>query len=440
MYNKIAIIGDAILDENFVVDVKNNHEIDRPLFSILNKKITKPGGAANICCHLENFEISFDYYGLLDQESFCILDNYFNVYNSILLDNCNRNSRKKRFYENGSYLFRIDDEKENYGFDKFALNEYQNRLCKNIKKEKYDIAILSDYNKGLFNYFDINNYFSSLNNDCLKIVDPKKGPVSKWRGCDIIKPNQIEAKDLSKKDHWKDQAEFIKKETNAKAVLITQAADGVVGIIENDFFEFRPFAKVIPNSVVGAGDCFVGLFAYALFSNKKIKESVEYAFNGSSKFVVDNKFLYPFDLVSKKSIDYRSLINRDFTLCFTNGCFDILHLGHIELLKFAKSKADKLVVALNSNKSVNLQNKSHSLINDLEIRRKIIESLEFVDFVIDFDEVTPYDLIKKIKPDVLVKGSDYENPVGSDIVLNVEKFDILDDFSTTKFIEKIKKL
>ena len=60
--------------------------------------------------------------------------------------------------------------------------------------------------------------------------------------------------------------------------------------------------------------------------------------------------------------------------------------------------------------------------------------------MIDFDEVTPYDLIKKIKPDVLVKGSDYENPVGSDIVLNVEKFDILDDFSTTKFIEKIKKL
>ena len=136
MYNKIAIIGDAILDENFVVDVKNNPEIDRPLFSILNKKITKPGGAANICCHLENFEISFDYYGLLDQESFCILDNYFNVYNSILLDNCNRNSRKKRFYENGSYLFRIDDEKENYGFDKFALNKYQNRLQEVISNKE----------------------------------------------------------------------------------------------------------------------------------------------------------------------------------------------------------------------------------------------------------------------------------------------------------------
>jgi len=115
-----------------------------------------------------------------------------------------------------------------------------------------------------------------------------------------------------------------------------------------------------------------------------------------------------------------------------------LHPGHIELLKFAKSKGDKLVVALNSDESVKKQNKSHELINNFETRSKLISSLDFVDFVVCFEEKDPLNLIKQINPDFLVKGGDWPNPVGADLVKEVFIFDLEKDYSTTKIIEKIK--
>jgi len=436
--NKIAVIGDAILDIKYNLSKKINPEISSPLF-LVDKGICTPGGSANICNHLINFEIDFDYFGLLDSQTFSCLDSNFNAFNSVVFQNAIRNPIKKRYYEDDNYLFRIDEELINYGLNKKLLNYYQFNLIKNIKQQDYKIAIFSDYNKGLFNEIDVESYIQSLNKDCLKIVDPKKGPVSKWHGCDIIKPNHIEAKELScGKEDWKEQASFIQKETGAKSVIITQAGDGVVGIINKEFFEIRPEEKIEVKSVVGAGDCFMALLSFSLFENNSIYDSIKYAFRGSSKFVKDNKILHPLDLYEKKYIDPHELKNRNFTLCFTNGCFDILHLGHIELLKFAKSKADKLVVALNTDKSVLSQNKSHSLVNDLETRIKTIESLEFVDYVVDFNQTTPYEVIKIIKPDVLVKGDEYENPIGSDLVKKVEKFRMIEGFSTTNYINKIK--
>jgi D-beta-D-heptose 7-phosphate kinase/D-beta-D-heptose 1-phosphate adenosyltransferase len=109
-------------------------------------------------------------------------------------------------------------------------------------------------------------------------------------------------------------------------------------------------------------------------------------------------------------------------------------------LKFAKSKCDKLVVGVNSDHSVSQLNKSHPLINDLKTRIKFLESLEFVDFVVVFNEDNPYELIKKIMPDVLIKSTEYESPIGSDLVKKVEFFPVIADLSTTKIIEKIKKL
>jgi len=127
---------------------------------------------------------------------------------------------------------------------------------------------------------------------------------------------------------------------------------------------------------------------------------------------------------------------------FTNGCFDILHIGHIHILREAKSFGDVLVVGLNSDESVKrLKGNNHPLITD-QYRREILLELKCVDDVVIFNEDTPYELIKKVCPDIIVKGGDYtiEEVVGHDIVDKTIIVDFLYNISTSDIIKKAKKL
>jgi len=129
---------------------------------------------------------------------------------------------------------------------------------------------------------------------------------------------------------------------------------------------------------------------------------------------------------------------------FTNGCFDILHLGHIDYLEKARGKGDKLIVGLNTDNSVSRLKGPERPLNVEHARARLLAALEFVDAVTFFEEDTPYELIKSVKPDILVKGSDYlaENIIGADIVMenggSVETIDLIEGFSTTSLIDKIK--
>lgn len=130
-------------------------------------------------------------------------------------------------------------------------------------------------------------------------------------------------------------------------------------------------------------------------------------------------------------------------IVFSNGCFDILHRGHVEYLSKAAAKGDVLIIGLNTDASVKRLKGPTRPVNDENARAFVLAALEFVSAVTLFDEDTPYQLINKVQPDVLVKGSDYkpENIVGYDIVMakggRVETIDLVEGFSTTKTIEKI---
>lgn len=121
---------------------------------------------------------------------------------------------------------------------------------------------------------------------------------------------------------------------------------------------------------------------------------------------------------------------------FANGCFDILHRGHIELLEFAKQHGDRLVIGLNSDKSVKKLKGETRPFNNESDRKKVLESIRYVDEVIIFDEETPYKLIKRICPDIIVKGGDYvaTNVVGSDLC-EVLIFDLIDGYSSTQILQ-----
>ncbi len=125
-------------------------------------------------------------------------------------------------------------------------------------------------------------------------------------------------------------------------------------------------------------------------------------------------------------------------LIFTNGCFDILHRGHVELLKFCKGCGNTVYVGLNSDKSVKCLKGENRPVNNQEDRKVMLESLRYVDKVIIFDEETPYKLIQKIRPDIIVKGGDYcpDKVVGNDIA-EVKIFEYVEGYSTTKTIQSI---
>ncbi|MCD4773920.1 MAG: D-glycero-beta-D-manno-heptose 1-phosphate adenylyltransferase [Bacteroidales bacterium] len=151
-------------------------------------------------------------------------------------------------------------------------------------------------------------------------------------------------------------------------------------------------------------------------------------------------------IFSKESLKYQLSVwkFKDKKLVFTNGCFDILHLGHIDYLSKAKSFGDKLIIGLNTDVSVRKIKGENRPITDENSRATILASLLFVDAVILFDEETPYELIKFVQPDVLIKGNDYkvEDIVGYDIVKanggKIETLDLLKGYSTSLIEEKIR--
>ena len=153
------------------------------------------------------------------------------------------------------------------------------------------------------------------------------------------------------------------------------------------------------------------------------------------------------NLISIKSAEdfFENIRKNNSKIVFTNGCFDILHVGHIRYLEKAKQMGDYLVVGLNSDKSVKKLKGDKRPINRQKDRAEMLLALESVDFVVIFEEKTPYKLIKKIKPDILVKGGDWkiEDIVGSDLVQSyggsVKSISYIKGKSTTNVIEKIKK-
>lgn len=433
---KVAVFGDAILDEYYEVSADRvSPEFPIPVF---HAEDDTPGivlgGAANVCRQFSNFNFDISLFALTNEKIKYLAG-------GIDMEGCifaRRVPVKKRFYSEGFPLFRFDVESVDYGLETDALKILQERLLeKLLSRDPFDVVVFSDYDKGLFRGVD--EFMSRIPESTITIVDPKKAPLGRWRGCTIIKPNSREAQEISGHSDWRRQCEFFMRETDCQVVVITQAGDGVVGNVQGVWFEHRPEIKKAPRSVVGAGDAFVAFLAMCMAHSIDIRRAVEIAFGACSLYVEEprNRPLHPYQIAPSKCVDPRILEKRDFSLAFANGCWDILHPGHVEMLKFARSKADGLVVALNSDDSVIRQGKSHPLVNDLAYRKAMVASLGCVDFVVDFSEDTPYEIIKKIRPEVLVKGSDWPDPVGSDLVSEVHSFGLVGDYSTTEIIRKI---
>jgi len=433
---KIDCVGDAMVDIYQEVTVNRiSPEFPMPIMKVAGKQVRKPGGVANVEQQLKYFNV--------DTRLFCFNDGSFPCTDCTTEINAPYETGhlpvKQRYLEGDIQITRYDDEYDNYRLTDEQIAEKRKLAYDSFaNKEPADVVILSDYNKGFFS--PEVNWVDYLNKMGIKsVVDPKTNNLSQWKGCTVFKPNAKEAADLSGYSYYRDQVHFFQDRLDCEAVVITHSGEGVFGIWGSDYFEFIPIEEVNVRSSVGAGDCFIAFLAMAVGHGFVRNEAIEIAYSAGEQYVqgIKNQPISPAQLSDTKIVHPEDLKNRPFTLAFTNGCYDILHSGHLHTLNFASDKADKLVVAVNSDESVKRLKGPERPIKNLSERMGLLASLEMVDFVVSFDEDTPLETIKKCTPDALIKGADYGpgQIVGEDIVPETFRVPLVKGKSTTNLIK-----
>ncbi|WP_096018697.1 D-glycero-beta-D-manno-heptose-7-phosphate kinase [Campylobacter lanienae] len=324
--------------------------------------------------------------------------------------------------------------------------------------DSYDIVLLSDYGKGVLSDYLTKQIISiTKNSSKMVLVDPKGKDYNKYKGATLLTPNKKEASEalgfvIDSDEKLELALKTMKMNYGLEYSLITLSEDGI-GLLAQKMVKFPALAKEVFD-VTGAGDSVLATLGYCLASKMSIEDAIDNA-NLAAAVVVgkvgsaDASWGEIESLKSKKIGFERKLVKLDEllkvdrsgkSLVFTNGCFDILHFGHISYLQKAKMLGDILVVGLNSDSSVRGLKGDSRPVNTQFDRAAMLCAMEFVDFVVIFDDDTPYEMIKAIGPDVLVKGADYEGKVvvGSEFAKRVELIEFVEGKSTTNIIEKIR--
>ncbi|MCH2540887.1 MAG: D-glycero-beta-D-manno-heptose-7-phosphate kinase [Alphaproteobacteria bacterium] len=430
---KVFCLGDLMLDK-YIVGTTNRISPEGPIPVLdIKKEVGMLGGVGNVVRNLstlatETYLVSLVGDDLASKEVEKKLNN-INVYNNLIKDPSRPTIIKSRFIANNQQILRVDKEKIT------SINKkIEKKVYEFSKKQilKTNAVVISDYNKGLITENILKKIisFAKIHKKPI-IVDPKSSNFSKYRGATIITPNIKELEAVLKKKiiNEKQIIDFSRKlisKFNFNYLLVTMGKSGMILISRKQ----KKIVKLKAESeevfdVSGAGDTVVSYIAAGLASSLKIEEVVEIA-NLAAGVVVNktgtsvahlsevllsiNKNNYHLSKVmdfseAKKIINF--WLNKKNKIGFTNGCFDYLHPGHISLFKQAKKKCSKLIVAINSDNSV-VKNKGPLRPKQkLNTRLQILNSIPFIDLIIVFSDKTPLNIIKKIKPHLLIKGSDY---------------------------------
>lgn len=465
----IAVIGDLMLDEFLYGNsTKVSPEAPVPVVKSTHKKLFL-GGAGNVVRTLVSLGSNVDLYSVLgnDEDSSIVkkLLNELKVDISnlhFLNDRCT--TKKTRIISSRQQMLRIDNEEE----ENISL-ETEELIFRNLKKNinTYDVILISDYGKGLLTNDLIKKIIYLCNTNNTKVmIDPKGNDFAKYSNSFLLTPNKKEITEalnvkIQDNDSILKALDILKDKYNINVPLITLSEDGIAFLNNNGLSIYPTSAKEVFD-VTGAGDTVLASLGFAISNNLSIDDAVCFAnicagivvqkIGTSSPTISEVKeaFNSPMkpELDSKiKSVDeiediVKIIRDKNESIAFTNGCFDILHIGHIKYLEMASKLSDKLIVGVNSDNSVrNLKGESRPYNSDYE-RMFLISALSFVDYVVLFNEDTPINLISLVKPDILVKGGDYKisEVVGSEYAKEVKIIDFVKDRSTTNLVNKIKEV
>lgn len=460
---KVFVVGDIILDQ-YIYGETNRISPEAPVPIVkVNNSEERPGGAANVAVNVASLGINTQLLGITgNDEASERLESILAQKNVkchfIQQDNC-PTITKRRVLSQHQQLIRLDYESDKKTENSTELVKKYIKLLNSV-----DIIILSDYAKGgLIEVEALIKYANDKNIPIL--VDPKSKDFDCYKNATILTPNEKEFEEvvgICETDNvLTEKGEALLKNLNLEALLITRGKKGMTLIQKNKSAIHLNAMTHEVFDVTGAGDTVIAVLAAAIASNQSVEVATMLANTAASLVVkklgtatvtIDeiNKNLY--DEATSLSIPNKKyaleLINEakksGKKIIMTNGCFDIIHTGHVRYLSKAKSLGDYLVIAVNDDESVKRLKGNGRPINTLEDRMLVLNSLASVNLVIPFSQDTPEEIISSVNPDVLVKGGDYkeENIAGAESVRKsggevvIVPFD--EGYSTSLILKKLK--
>ena len=464
---KILVIGDLMID-HYLWGSSERVSPEAPVQIVdIDHESFLLGGAGNVVSNLKTLGAEVGVISILGK---CETSNQIkNLLNNINVSSKYLHIEEDRIASKKSRI--ISSQQQVVRFDRESTNEIitnsQNFIINTFKKiiHDYEVILLSDYGKGLLTSKLSQSIITTAKKYGKKVlIDPKGRDYSKYKGAYLLTPNKKEASlatniDITNDENLIQAISQLKIDCELDVSLITLSEEGVA--IYDDEFRIHPTIAREVYDVTGAGDTIIASIGFALACNFNIDKAVKFSNLaagvvvgkiGNATSTINEIIEYESGIKGTSSHNKIKTLNQiiDLTsklktqgkkIIFTNGCFDILHSGHVQYLEEAKALGDLLILGLNSDKSVKrLKGKLRPINNQMD-RAHILAALEVVDYVIIFDDDTPFDLINAIKPDILVKGGDYKikDIVGWKIAKETKIIKFIDNKSTTQIINKIKK-
>ncbi len=460
---RVAVAGDLMLDCYISGKVKRiSPEAPVPVVRMTDEKFVL-GGAGNALANLSGLGVQIIPAGRLgsdaDGERF-LANPVMSAADTAHIVKKDVTSIKTRILGGHQQMLRLD--REHYIE---TTEEEAKEISVSLMNEKPGCVVISDYGKGFCSEALCRELAAQCaENSTPLLVDPKKADWSCYSGAYLITPNVKELGEASGQEIKNEDSEIVNaargllQKYSIENVLVTRSEKGASLVSKTDV-KHIPASAVEVYDVSGAGDTTIATIAAFLAAGLELSECCELA-NLASQFVVGKVGTYPIKaedllgLLKEAGFSYMDKIaGREAAaktcaewkaagrkVIFTNGCFDIIHSGHIDSLNKAKELGDRLIVGLNSDASVKRLKGESRPVNGEADRAKILAALEAVDLVIVFGEDTPRELLSVLHPNVIAKGGDYlpEQVAGREFADEVTIIPLTQGYSTTGIIEKIK--
>ncbi|MCT8557687.1 bifunctional D-glycero-beta-D-manno-heptose-7-phosphate kinase/D-glycero-beta-D-manno-heptose 1-phosphate adenylyltransferase HldE [Glaesserella parasuis] len=463
---KVLVLGDVMLDRYWFGSTNRiSPEAPVPVVKVQENE-DRAGGAANVAMNIASLNVPVTLQGLVgNDDAGRALDKLLSehrIQNQCVAVDSHPTITKLRILSRHQQLLRLDFEE---GFHNLDCQALLAKLAAEITA--YGALILSDYGKGTLDTVQQMIQIARQANVPV-LIDPKGTDFERYRGATLLTPNMSEFEAVA--GHCRDEDEIVTKglkmiaDFDLSALLITRSEKGMTLLRPNqDPFHLPTQAKEVYD-VTGAGDTVISVLATAIADGRPLEEAC-YLANAAAGIVVGKlgtSTVSPseleqaihqraetgFGVVSEDEL--KAIVKQSKTrgekIVMTNGCFDILHPGHISYLENARKLGDRLIVAVNTDESVKRLKGESRPINDLDARMAVLAGLASVDWVVPFGEDTPQRLIGEILPDLLVKGGDYkpEEIAGSQEIWanggEVRVLNFENGCSTTNVIKKIRSL
>jgi D-beta-D-heptose 7-phosphate kinase / D-beta-D-heptose 1-phosphate adenosyltransferase len=467
----ILVIGDLMLDRYLIGDVQRiSPEAPVPVV-LLKNQIDRAGGAANVAANLAGLGIQTHLAGCVGEDTegeiLIGLVNRLGIStDAVIRSETRATTAKTRVMSSHQQIVRVDQEVTST-LTYEDCTQLRLRIDEALKNSP-SAVILSDYAKGVLTPDVCQSVIMQCQQLSIPVIaDPKGLDYQKYQGATALTPNKKEAAeacqvDINDTDSLLKKVEQLKNQLKLSFIAVTRGDEGI-SLIENNRQSHIPATARQVFDVSGAGDTVIATLAAGLSSKLSPIDALQLA-NCAAGIVVGKVGTVPIaldelihELMTKDASEQADKISgmevllakvagwrsQGKKIVFTNGCFDLLHAGHVTYLEAAKKTGDCLILGLNTDRSVSaLKGPSRPVVHEKD-RARVLAALESVDAVILFDEDTPLNLINAIKPDVIVKGDDYseEQVVGGKEVKSwggeVKLIPLVQGRSTSNLIEKM---